>query len=429
MLRVYVLLTLNKIVDKKLQSFLTLFGIAIATMILSGGLIFSDSYYYSEFNRYEMYETHNLVTVSPIANDELVRDLQTNLEREPALYSKVNTRKLGSEDLHNGTLQLSSDIYTVSSHVDVIVPTGESGDTYYNPTLIEGRTFNESDYVNKNSVVMVDELTAALLFEEEALGESIEFQYPQFDASGNRLPTKEVSLEIIGVYETSYYTVGAYHDAKEKLKNGESDFEDVSLNLFIPNSSIIPVDTTDAYTQAVFTDVSSMETFLTDFYETFNTDIVLGDLEINTFGTLANQLQNDLQSFRQQIHVLVIGVGIVSALGIMNTLFFSIKERAREIGIRKAVGASKEAILSQFMVEGIFYGMFGAILGLLLGMIIALIGILYFKGMGSYNLELVLKGDSIMLILLFPLLVTFISSVFPAYYASSIKIADTLRLD
>jgi putative ABC transport system permease protein len=94
--------------------------------------------------------------------------------------------------------------------------------------------------------------------------------------------------------------------------------------------------------------------------------------EENDFEVISNEeLMNTFAGFTGGIKLFAGLVSVIALLvagiGIMNIMLVSVTERIKEIGIRKAIGATKRDILSQFLMEAIFLSQFGGVVGVILG--------------------------------------------------------------
>ena len=112
---------------------------------------------------------------------------------------------------------------------------------------------------------------------------------------------------------------------------------------------------------------------------------------------------------------------LVGGIGIMNIMLVTVKERTREIGIRKALGAGEHHILGQFLAEALFYAMLGGVLGI--G-----IGILLTKLAGSVlDIQAEVSGAAASLSVLFSATVGIVFGLMPAYKASKLNPVEALR--
>ncbi|MBU2545014.1 ABC transporter permease, partial [Patescibacteria group bacterium] len=105
---------------------------------------------------------------------------------------------------------------------------------------------------------------------------------------------------------------------------------------------------------------------------------------------------------------------IVGAVGIMNTMYTSVHERIREIGIMKAVGAKRKTITTIFLIESGFFGLFGGIGGIILGLGLAKIAELVLKTTGGLYLEASMSPWLILFGLTFSFLIGCLAGYFPA---------------
>lgn len=120
---------------------------------------------------------------------------------------------------------------------------------------------------------------------------------------------------------------------------------------------------------------------------------------------------------------------IVGAIGIMNTMYTSVHERIKEIGIMKAVGAKRKNIVSIFLVEAGFFGLFGGLGGIILGLGLAKIVELYFQIHPIFFIKASITPQLVLFGLAFSFLIGCISGYLPARSASKLKPVDALRYE
>ena len=112
---------------------------------------------------------------------------------------------------------------------------------------------------------------------------------------------------------------------------------------------------------------------------------------------------------------------LVGAIGVMNIMLVTVTERTREIGIRKAIGAPKSVVLSQFLIEAVVISLLGGVMGVLAGLVVV-----RFKIDG---VQPVLATYSIPLAFGVALLVGVFAGLYPAYRAASLRPIDALRYE
>jgi putative ABC transport system permease protein len=152
------------------------------------------------------------------------------------------------------------------------------------------------------------------------------------------------------------------------------------------------------------------------------------DFSVDTSQDVLDSL-NDILSI---VTYFLLGIAAISvlvgAVGIMNTMFTSILERTKEIGIMKAIGATNYDILLMFLFEsgllGLIGGFIGLILGMALGLLVQTLGRLAF---GTNLIQAVFTFELIIGALFFSFIIGAVAGLLPALRASRMKPVDALR--
>lgn len=149
------------------------------------------------------------------------------------------------------------------------------------------------------------------------------------------------------------------------------------------------------------------------------------------FSILSQEVFLDMASTVTGVFTIFLGgvAGIsllVGGIGIMNIMLVSVTERTKEIGLRKAVGAKKNDILVQFLIESSLLSLLGGAFGIVMGWLLAL-GVGKIAAVNDFLLEPAITINAVLLATLFSAAVGLFFGIYPAKRAAQLEPIEALR--
>jgi macrolide transport system ATP-binding/permease protein len=280
-----------------------------------------------------------------------------------------------------------------------------------NYTMAQGDWMTQAEVDAHSSVVVLGDTTATTLFGDStlAVGQSVRINGVPFRVIGvlaSKGTTGFGSQDDVGLIPL---TTAQLRFGRNRVQGGQSSVSSINVE--------IPSQTVSDQAVAEISDVIRQRhhiTFQDDFSVASQQDI------LNT----ANQVTGVLTLFLGGVAAISLVVG---GIGIMNIMLVSVTERTREIGLRKAVGARKRDILSQFLTEAAFLSLLGGVIGIALGWGISrLMGRVQF---GNSTITPVVGLDAVLLATLFSAAVGIFFGWYPAWRAAGLNPIDALRYE
>nr|WP_313809985.1 ABC transporter permease [Allomuricauda sp.] len=215
--------------------------------------------------------------------------------------------------------------------------------------ITEGRFFNNADVLNKAKVAVIGRKVAEDLFKkEEPLGKYVEF---------NGLPFK-----VIGIF-----TDDGDDNAERRIYAPISTYQGIYGNTNVINQLVLTYNPTYDLTKALEFS-GRLEELMKRRHKVAPDD----QAGINVWNYA--EAFDDISSFSAVLNTISIGVGflilIAGIVGIGNIMVFTIKERTKEIGVRKALGAQPKQIINLVLLESTFITALSGFIGLIFAWII-----------------------------------------------------------
>ena len=226
-----------------------------------------------------------------------------------------------------------------------------------------GRFFTDEDVENERTVAVVSDVLCENLFGRvDPIGKTVSVT----------LGTKVHTFHIIGTYE--YQDMGIALGSTDAIPE-TAMYIPISVAKSINHSaagysSFTVVGKADAYAQALLQNTK-------DFFASYYT-------RNNSYTATATSLESLMEMMQEMMGTVSLAIAVIAGIsllvggiGVMNIMLVSITERTREIGTRKALGATNNSIRIQFIVESVIICLVGGVIGIAVG-----------AGLGSFGANL-----------------------------------------
>ena len=387
-------MAVKSISSNKLRAFLTMLGIIIGVMALVILVSLVNGATSTVTDTISSLGTNLLtVTVSddkgqPISLSDLAEFSETDgIGQTAAWQSESAVGKYGS---NAETVQL----YGTTS-------------AYYNIqglSMLLGRYIKSADVENASNICVINENAA-----QELIGYS--------DCIGEEISLNGTKFKVVGVLEDNDDSLTAV-------------FSSNSLAVYIPYTSLVRLS-------------SSVSSKITSFYVSAETDGTTAEAESAMYSILYERfaqdedafeidtqdaLEDTMSSVTSILAILLGGIAgislVVGGIGIMNIMLVTVTERTREIGIRKAIGASRGVILQQFLLESVVLCMLGCAIGIFLSWgTLRIISVV----VASLDLTFKMNGAVVLIAVLFCFIIGVGFGLYPANKAAKMKPIDALH--
>ena len=398
---------LESLVSNKMRTGLTVLGIVIGVAAVIAMLAIGEGTQSSITGQIEGIGT-NLVFITPGGDDDVRNPKPLTLSDAEAMADPLAAPNVAAvAPVLSGMSEVSYNGESSTVSILGITPDYES---VSNESLTEGEFITETDILGRSSVAVIGPDTAEKLFDrtDGITGEMIRINGQPFRITGileskggsgfgsrdDRILVPITTAQSRLMQRDTKDSVDSIQVQANNSKAVDSAVDEVSEILRLRHRTEIGVDDFTIFTQQSILDTASTITAVFTIF----------------LGGIAG------------ISLLVGGIGI------MNIMLVSVTERTREIGLRKALGARKRDILSQFLTESVVLSLLGGIMGIILAWILSTaIGAIAAASGTPINPEITLS--SILLATLFSMAVGLLFGLYPANRAASLQPVEALRFE
>lgn len=420
---------------------LSVCGLFVGMFILTIGLLLMNSYYDECMGKASQF-ADNVIELQLEGDEDIIADFVEKFNYDNNITRKMispDSRTIYVKKYTNGEYcYLETKIAGTSGMADNTILAEFSNTMYipYETEVMYGRLINDKDLADAKNVIVIDDFTSKLLFgEENSVGRMVELDVTAegmaiISGRENDVQTGKTEFEVIGVCSNKRITQNNENRLRKFKKNGTETLI-LETMAYIPMSVYAMMyDEGENYFTVNCGDSRNYNTVLSyieDYKSVHETDFYI--FNVITEDDAVQSLENELKPLKILMWVILIFLLVLSGINSMNTMFFSIKERMGEIGIKKSLGAGKGTIILQFMLEGIIMALMAGIIAIAAGMLVgsalaeSIQKIMYISFTVTYS------AKTVYIPLITAGIYGILFSFLPSRYGAGIKVTDALKFE
>ncbi len=275
--------------------------------------------------------------------------------------------------------------------------------------LEKGRFFNEDEERSLSKVVIIGSQV-----KQELFGES--------EALGQRMKIKKHSFQVIGIMEERG-TV-AFQNFDEKILAPIKTVQKLIAGVNHVSMARIKIDSPDNVERAI----EDIKITLRDRHDISDQSGKNDDFTVRSAAQALDMITTITDALKYFLAAMAALSLLVGGIGIMNIMLVSVTERTREIGLRKAVGASNLNIMNQFLLEAVTVTLLGGLIGMLGGTLVSFVVAVVANYLG-YDWNFLVSILSIVLAIGVSTVVGLVFGLYPARKASKLEPVEALRYE
>jgi len=267
--------------------------------------------------------------------------------------------------------------------------------------ILRGRYFDSADMERRDKVCLITKQLAARLFgQENPLGRSVRMG--------------ELTFTVIGVFVERAETFG--------LSDIQAESVIIPFGLIKYYTGVDVLRVLDAQADSA-EDVPSVQRQVAQILKSRHP--ADAEYDVQTLTAILDAARKISLALTIVLVVIAFIALLISGIGIMNIMLVTVKERTREIGIRKAIGAARREILYQFLIEAFLISGGGAVIGILIGLAIPVMAQMFLPG----NLRVPVSGTSVVLAFVVSCSTGLFFGYLPADQAARMEPIESLRYE